>query len=137
NKTKTINDDKDYIFNYILDEIKDKSEYYLEQSIISIVFTYAIREGRALEKIVSKDTQFHHYQHHKLPITMDPLKYGDLLYKNNNDYAIQINETNIAIISIDEGLNKVKLFSKGKLRYEYIDRLIDNQTFIRTLGNKE
>ena len=68
---------------------------------------------------------------------MDPLKYGDLLYKNNNDYAIQINETNIAIISIDEGLNKVKLFRKGKLRYEYTDRLIDNQTFIRTLGNKE
>jgi hypothetical protein len=60
-----------------------------------------------------------------------------LLYKNNNDYAIQINETNIAIISIDEGLNKVKLFRKGKLRYEYTDRLIDNQTFIRTLGNKE
>ena len=137
NLQKLNNDDKDYIFNYILDEIKDKSEYYLEQSIISIVFTYAIREGRALEKIVSKDTQFHHYQHHKLPITMDPLKYGDLLYKNNNDYAIQINETNIAIISIDEGLNKVKLFRKGKLRYEYTDRLIDNQTFIRTLGNKE
>jgi len=45
---------------------------------------------------------------------MDPLKYGDLLYKNNNDYAIQINETNIAIISIDESLNKIKLFRKGK-----------------------
>jgi hypothetical protein len=137
NLQKLNNDDKDYIFNYILDEIKDKSEYYLEQSIISIVFTYAIREGRTLEKILSKDTQFHHYQHHKLPISMDPLNYGELLDQIGDKYWVQVNETNVAIISIEDKINKVKFFRKGKLRYEYTDRLIDNQTFIRTLGNKE
>ena len=130
-------EDKDYIFNYILDEIKDKSDYYQEQSIISIVFTYAIREGKALEKSQTTKIQFHNYQHHKLPITMDPLEYGDLLYINGNDYVVQVNETNVAIISTEDGTNKVKLHRKAKLRYEYTDKILDNQTFIRTLGNKE
>ena len=131
------NKDKDYIFDYILEEIKDKSDYYHEQSIISIVFTYAIRDGRALEKSLSNNIQFHNYQHHKLPITMDPLNYGDLLYKNENNYVIQVNETNVAIISIENDINEVKLYRKGKIRYEYTDKWLDNQTFIRTLGNKE
>lgn len=117
--------------------MKDRSDYYYEQSIISIVFTYAIRDGRALEKIISNKIQFHNYQHHKLPITMDPLEYGDLLYHNDNNYAIQVNETNVAIITIEDDLNKVKLYRKGKLRYEYTDKWIDKITFSRTLGRKE
>lgn len=40
-------EDKDYIFNFILDEIKNKGDYYLETSIISVIFSYGIRDGKA------------------------------------------------------------------------------------------
>jgi len=53
---------------------------------------------------------------------MDPLNYGDLLYKNENNYVIQVNETNVAIISIENDINEVKLYRKGKIRYEYTDK---------------
>jgi hypothetical protein len=55
------NNEKDYIFNYILDEIKDKSDYYKETSIKSIVFTYAIRDGNSKEKVLSTNIQYHKY----------------------------------------------------------------------------
>ena len=43
-------EDKTYILNKIVDEMVDKGGYYLEHSIISLVFTYAIRDGKAIEK---------------------------------------------------------------------------------------
>jgi DNA polymerase type B, organellar and viral len=131
------NNDKDFIFNYILDDIKDKSDYYKETSINSLVFTYAIKDGKIPDKLLSTKIQYHKYQDHKLPITMDPLMYGKLLFHQNNTYAIQVNETNVAIIIIENVINNVKIFRKGILKYEYKDKWIDAETFIRKLGRKE
>jgi hypothetical protein len=134
NLQKLNNNDKNYIFNYILDDLKDKSDYYKETAINSIVFTYAIREGRSPEKLLISKIQ---YQDHKLPITMDPLKYGKLLFQQNNKYAIQINDTDVAIIIVEKEYNEVNLFRKGTLKYKYTDKLINKETFIRNLGKKE
>jgi hypothetical protein len=57
----------------------DKGEYYKEQSIISITFSYGVREEKAMDKIISTNVEYQNYYHHKLPITMNPLKYGKLL----------------------------------------------------------
>jgi DNA polymerase type B, organellar and viral len=131
------NNEKDYIFNYILDEVKDKSDYYKETAIKSIVFTYAIRDGKAIEKVLSTNIQYHNYHHHNLPITMDPLEYGDLLFQQDNSYAVQINDTDVAIIIVEDNLNKVKIYKKGRLRYEYTDKKLDSNTFSRLLNKKE
>jgi len=130
-------EDKDYILNKLIDEIIDKGGYYLETSIISLVFTYAIRKGRALEKVINTNIHYHNYQHHKLPITMNPLEYGKLLDKIGNTYFIQVNPKNIAIINHYENSNEIKFFKSGELTYEYIDKWIDNETFSRILGKKE
>jgi hypothetical protein len=53
----------------------------LEESINSLIFTYAIRKGKALEKVINTNIQYHNYQLHKLPITMNPLEYGKLIDK--------------------------------------------------------
>jgi hypothetical protein len=66
----------------------DKGGYYLEQSILSLIFTYAIRKGKALEKVINTNIQYHHYQHHKLPIIMNPLEYGKLIDKFGDTYVI-------------------------------------------------
>lgn len=96
---KTLNlEDKDYILNFILEEIQDKSEYYKETSMISFTFSYGVRDGRADAKLISTDVSYQNYYHHKLPITMNPLKYGFLIRKQDNVYTIQINDTNVAII---------------------------------------
>jgi hypothetical protein len=39
--------------------MEDKGDYYLEQSIVSLIFTYAVRDGKALEKVISTDIQYH------------------------------------------------------------------------------
>ena len=132
-------EDKTYISNFILNEIEDKSEYYKSSNMLAMIFSYNIKKGRAKEKIVLENTnlQYQDYQHHKLPITMDPLKYGKLIKQNNNEYWVQINKTNTAIIILDNNQNKVEIFRSGDLTYKYIDEKVNNNTFIRMLDNKK
>jgi hypothetical protein len=132
-------EDKDYIINFVIDEMEDKSEYYKTTSISSIVFSYNIKRGKAKEKINLNNTNFIYqdYQHHKLPITTNPLEYGKLIQVIDNKYIIQINETNIAIITKENDVNKVKFFRKGELVFEYKDKIVDSNTFIRSINNKQ
>lgn len=67
---------------------------------------------------------------------MDPLKNGKLLDKIGNKYFIQINNKNVAIITQLEYQNEVKFFKSGDLTYEYIDRIINETSFVRILGKK-
>jgi hypothetical protein len=68
---------------------------------------------------------------------MNPLEYGDLLFQQDNSYAVQINDTDVAIIIVEDNLNKVKIYKKGKLKYEYTDKKLDSNTFSRLLNKKE
>src|ERR1700679_1342690 len=102
--------------------MEDKSEYYKDTSISSMIFSYNIKKGKAKITFDSFNIQYQDYQHHKLPITMNPLEYGKLISQTNNIYTVQINDTNIAIITQEDKINKIKFFRKGDLIYEYIDR---------------
>jgi len=131
-------EDRDYILNYILSMMEDKSEYYTSTEMISIIFSYNIKKGLAKEKVElsGRKIQFQDYQHYKLPITINPLDYGRLLHQYDNKYFIQINDTNIVIIDPFNGYNEVKFFRKGELIYEYKDIILNNITFERVLGSK-
>lgn len=80
--------------------------------------------------------KFQIYKHYKLPITMNPLEYGKLIYQNINIYIISFNKTNIAIITQHELYNHIKFFREGDLIFEYNDHKIDDNTFIRSIENK-
>jgi hypothetical protein len=103
-----------------------------------MIFSYNIKKGKVLEKVINTNIQYHNYQHHKLPITMDPLKYGRLINQHKNIFNVQVNEndTNIAEIIQEDNKNLVEFFRKGVSVYEYIDKWIDNNTFTRILENK-
>jgi hypothetical protein len=71
---------------YILNNFEDKSEYYKEQSIQNMIFSYTIKKGKAKEKVTFENIklEYQNYQHHKLPITINPLNYGKLLNQIDN-----------------------------------------------------
>lgn len=82
-------------------------------------------------------TTFQNYNHFKLPITMEPLKYGKLIINIDNLFILQINRTNLALVSQFKDLNKVKLYRQGDFMFEYTDFKISNNSFIRSLNNKK
>jgi hypothetical protein len=131
--------DKEYLLNYILNMMEDKSEYYKSASISSIIFSYNIKKGLAKDKIefTGSKIQFQDYQHHKLPITINPLEYGKLIKQIANTYFIQVNETNIAIISQFDNYNEIEFYRSGLLIYKYKDTIINENSFIRDFGNKK
>jgi len=115
----------------------DRSEYYNETSMLSFTISYGIRDGRAVNKVISTDITYQNYYHHKLPISMNPLKYGILIRKQENVYTMQINDTNVAIIMQHESFNEVEIYKKGILTYKYKDIFVDDNSFIRDFGNKK
>jgi hypothetical protein len=119
----------------------DKSEYYKEELLKSMIFSYTIKKGRAKDKItfdsLNSTLSYQYYYHHKLPITMNPLNYGKLINQKDNVYIIQVNRTNIAIITQFDEFNEIKFYKEGDLVYEYKDHKIDENTFIRSLENKK
>jgi hypothetical protein len=69
--------------------MEDKTDYYKSESISNMLFSYKIKKGRAKEKIItdiSVNLQYQDFQHHKLPITTNPLEYGLLIDQIDNKY---------------------------------------------------
>jgi len=142
---KLSQDDKDYFIQYVQDILSMKSEDYNEFLIDEIIFSYGIRQGDVISKDTyqpksNKTVQYQLYKHYKLPVTMDPLKYGKLTYydKATNTYIIQITPLTHAHVmpAVEDGINenKVQIFKNGAMILEYTDRMIDDNTFIRILG---
>lgn len=80
--------------------------------------------------------KYQNHRHYYLPITINPLEYGKLIFKIGNTFIVQINKTNIVIINQYETLNNVKLFSKGDFIFEYKDHKQGENQFIRSIDNK-
>jgi hypothetical protein len=77
--------------------------------------------------------RFQNFSHYKLPITIDPLKYGKLLDQSNNKFIIQLTTKNIAVINQYNKENFVRIFKNGDLVLEFNDKILDEKTFIRTI----
>ena len=106
-------EDKDYYINYIYDVLSFKGEDYKDKIITQIIFNYGTRSGSTEKNILLKDviknTDYQNYKHYKLPITVDPLDYGKILYydKKNNTSVVQVGQLTQAIIT---NLFKTQLF---------------------------
>lgn len=105
-----------------------------------MIFSYTIKKGRAKDKITfesNPNLQYQTFHYYKLLITLNPLEYGKLLRKQDNVYTIQVNKTNVAIITQYNDFNDVEFYREGELVYKYKDHKIDESTFIRSLENKK
>ena len=77
------------------------------------------------------------YSHYKLPITIDPLKYGKLLDQTNNKFIVQLTTKNIAVINQYDKENFIKIFRNGDLVLEFRDKFISDSSFIRSINDKK
>lgn len=68
---------------------------------------------------------------------MDPLKYGKVVFNENNIYIIWISTKTLVVISKFDLFNEVKFYRDGDFRFSYNDHKINDSTFIRTVGNKQ
>jgi hypothetical protein len=82
-------------------------------------------------------TKYQNYTHFKLPITIKPLNYGKLIIQIENLFIIQINKTNITLITEYGELNHIKLFREGVFMFEYKDHKISENLFVRTINNNK
>ena len=80
---------------------------------------------------------YQNYKHYKLPITINPLEYGKLIFKTDNTYIIQITKHTIGLIIKFDQFNEVKFFKDGDLVFTYKDHLIDDNTFVWSLETKK
>jgi hypothetical protein len=81
--------------------------------------------------------KYQNYKHYKLPITMDPLKYGKLILNIEKLFIVQVNKTNVAIINQHKELNSIKLFKEGDLIFNYKDIKINDNSFVRHIENNK
>jgi hypothetical protein len=80
---------------------------------------------------------YQNFRKFNLPITMNPLDYGKLILEINNIFILQINKTNVVLITQYDDLNHVKLFKEGDLSFEYKDHKISNNSFVRSIENRK
>ena len=80
-------------------------------------------------------TKIQIYSHFKLPITMDPLKFGKLLDESNNKFIIQLSTKNIAVIKHYDKENFIRIFKNGDLVLEFRDKFMTENSFIRTIND--
>ena len=93
--------------------------------------------GIKKKKKLMTQLNYQNYKHYKLPITINPLEYGKLIFKTDNTYIIQITKHTIGLIIKFDQFNEVKFFKDGDLVFTYKDHLIDDNTFVRSLETKK
>jgi DNA polymerase type B, organellar and viral len=134
---KVNKDMKDYFIKYINNILAIKSDEYKQINIKRIAISFGIRKGEIdtpTEFVPIKDRQ--NYKHYKLPITMDPLKYGKLIYlvKANSIFVVQLGQLTQAIIKTFKNENQVEIMRDGNLVLTYKDKKIDSNQFERFIG---
>jgi len=133
--------DKNYYISYIMDILSLKSNDYKALPIIKIIINYGVREGLAIKKLEKsfekENIVLHRYKHFNLPITLNPLEYGDFVHyeKKSNMYIIQFRPLLIAKIYNYNKLNKIEIFKNGKAILSYQDKMINDNTFERIIGS--
>lgn len=134
--------DKDWFFNWILNMMEFKSEYYNETQIESIVFSYGFKKGSApIKETFIENIQFQDYKNNKLPISYNPEDYGKLTIKNHFEnyvqFILQNKVGNLINFKQFKKYNEVSIFNKGDIMVTYKDEIISNNKFLRIIDNKK
>lgn len=135
-----------FIINKLQAVLAIKDEGYKTKSINAVIFNYGFIEGKApIDNRMPEVSNMHlNYRHYKLPITLDPLKYGFCIYEeareNDHFYILQSKNGNNYKITmykdpeLDLVTNTVEVIRSGVSGLIYIDQEIKNGVFTRTIG---
>jgi len=136
-----------YWINLINDTLDLKSNDYKEFLINNLVISYGIREGLVPtedKRSIEATKSFQNYKHYKLPITMNPYKYGSHpIVSKELYYLVPVTDLTFASITIkNKGSvafpqleNHVDIIRTRNIALSYIDKYIDENKFERVIGN--
>jgi len=133
--------DKNWYIDFILENMKFKSEYYNETQIESFIFSYGFKNMIIQNKDTLNDNvTFQKYKNNNLPISMNPIDYGRLILKNKIEsvinYIIQYKDLTINFNQFDN-YNEVEFFKSGISLIKFKDILINKSKFMRIIDNKK
>jgi hypothetical protein len=141
-KVQRINkNDKQWYFDFILENMKFKSEYYNETQIESFIFSFGFKEGMIKNKDnLIINVLFQNYKNNNLPISVNPMDYGRLIIKNKIESGVNY------IIQNDKGLtinfnqfekyNEIEFFKSGISIIKFTDILTNKNSFLIKIDNK-
>ena len=129
-------EDKEYIYNYLLDVISLKSgDVYKSIPIISITFSYGLRNGLAPTKHTNKNIQYQTNYHYNFPLTSNILEYGKIIRQIDNLYIISLDKTNnVLFITKNKNDNQIDFYKNGELMFKWVDTIISETIFTRKIG---
>jgi len=127
-------DDKELFIDFLSQNLSILNESYLVHPILNITFTYIIKEGistdnkRALLTNLEETSRLHSFNNMKLPISMEPGDYGDIIASNYIDvdgvsYHRFIVKNGNKVFQIDRSLDKIcnKVTLLGNIDLFWID----------------
>ena len=132
-------EDKEYIYNYLLDVISLKSgDVYKSIPIISITFSYGLRNGLAPAKHKNnKNIQYQTNYQYKFPLTCNIFEYGKIIRQIDNLYIISLyNTNNVLFITKNQNENQIDFYKNGELIFKWVDTIINETIFTRKMGKK-
>jgi len=142
NLTKLKKDDKEYYIQHIINILYHKNDEYKTQILTEAIINFGQRQGRIDKKplnleSIQKSVFYQNYKKHKLPVTMDPIKYGKLIYfdEYKNTYLVQITDKSIASINVKDGINTVEIIREGDIVMKYTDQMLNENYILRKIGN--
>lgn len=145
-----INDDTlSFIISKLQSVLAIKDDGYKNKALNSIILNYGFVEGKApIDNRMPEKSNIHqNYRHYKLPITLDPLKYGFCIHeevtdnghlyilqsKSGNNYKIlQYKDPDLNLIT-----NNVEVIRNGMSGLVYIDQELKNGVFTRVIGSNK
>ncbi len=137
---KKVNKDSiEYFTHFVTSILELKADNYKEMRIKRIAISFGIRDGKIESPKTFqalKENQYQNYKHYKIPNTMDPYKYGDVIYhdQNQNIFIVQVGHFNQAVIKQTPTGNHVDIYNKGQLILSYEDRYLSDDRFERSIG---
>jgi|ERR1700747_1594325 len=125
----------------MLDFISLKSEFYKENKIEGLIFSYGFKNGKAENKYAIPFTgSYQTYGGFQLPISMNPLEFGKLANKIESEYKtiyIVHNDKGQTITVIEfKDYNEIKISKLGNTLLTFKDIKSDSG-FIRIIDNKK
>jgi len=129
--------DLSWYIDFIIEQMKFKSEYYNETPIVEFIFSYGFKDGKIPNKTIKIFEYNQNIKDIKIPISMIPSDFGTIVKTIKSIFIIQ-NELGQTITLEQIGKNNlVSIASKGKVLISFEDKFIEENKFVRTIDNKK
>jgi hypothetical protein len=129
--------DLNWYIDFIIEQMKFKSEYYNEIPIVEFIFSYGFKDGKIPNKTIKKFEYNQNIKGIKIPISMIPSDFGTIVKTIKSIFIIQ-NELGQTITLEQIGKNNlISIASKRKVLISFEDKFIEENKFVRILDNKK